>query len=844
MQLFSVHNIYAQRLLCIVLCCIFYSQLFAQPSSIKGKILNEFTKEPFPFASIHWAKAKFGITADSAGKFTLQKTSFVNDTLVVSYVGYEDFLKPYQLTKDTAEIIIYLQLAKMNNGATVKTKFNKGLRWWKNVVANKVTNNPYRFDNYSYELYNKLELDLNNIKQTSFDKIKLLKPFGFILNNIDSVTEAKPFLPVFLTESLSDYYYSNNPYKVREEIKAVQTNGIKNETVLQFVGGISQKINAYDNYCNLFGKEFISPLSISGDKYYNYKGADTQTIAGDKFYHLYFSPKHEGENTFTGDCWIHSTTWAIQKITLNTSPTANINFVNKLSIIQEFALNNAKQWVIAKDKVVADLSPFKKDKLSFIGRKTATYKNVQINQNHTNTILAKNKKKEEVIIREDALVQNNKFWLENRHEKLSKNELKVYQMIDTLKQLPLFKKYANTLEFITDGHKKFGMIETGPWFKWVSGNQLEKIRTRFDIGTTDKFSKVLRLHGYLAYGWGDEKLKGKFDTRYKFLPKAGWSVSASYINDLDNGKYKHSDNDATIDNMFSQLIRRHGIRQKFLNVKEVKLGVTKEWKNNITVQLFGSVADYDTYQPLPGKRVFSYRDDDVVNAELGFKVRYAPGEKKISTHRRDKKLRTQLPVLEMQFAAGIPHVFKSEYRYEKIHLSAEQTFRINGFGQINYMAYAGKIIGNDLPFMLLEVHTGNEIYYYNKNSFNLMNRFEYVSDKYYGVNFEHNIEKKLLNLLPFMRKTKMRQFYTVKTVHGDLSKQNIRFNRSEFGGYHLRPLRGNYYTEVGTGFDNIFKLFRIDAVWRFAPKVVAPNGVVLNTTKQNFGLFGSIRLQF
>ena len=95
-----------------------------------------------------------------------------------------------------------------------------------------------------------------------------------------------------------------------------------------------------------------------------------------------------------------------------------------------------------------------------------------------------------------------------------------------------------------------------------------------------------------------------------------------------------------------------------------------------------------------------------------------------------------------------------------------------------------------------------------------------------------------------MRKTKIRQFYNIKTVYGDLSKENRRFNRSEFGGYHLRSFRGNYYTEVGTGFDNIFKFFRIDAVWRFAPPIVAANGLVLNSTKQSFGIFGSFRLQF
>ncbi|MFX7167387.1 DUF5686 family protein, partial [Acinetobacter baumannii] len=78
-----------------------------------------------------------------------------------------------------------------------------------------------------------------------------------------------------------------------------------------FINGVNQRINVYSNQLNIFGKEFISPLSNVGDKYYNYKGADTITVGNDKYFHLLFSPKIDGENTFSGDCWIHSTTWAI-----------------------------------------------------------------------------------------------------------------------------------------------------------------------------------------------------------------------------------------------------------------------------------------------------------------------------------------------------------------------------------------------------------------------------------------------------------------------------------------------------------------------------------------------------
>jgi len=526
---------------------------------------------------------------------------------------------------------------------------------------------------------------------------------------------------------------------VREEIKAVQTNGIKNETVMQFMGGVSQKINIYDEYITVFGKEFISPISSFGDRYYNYKGADTQTIGGQKFYHLLFTPKQEGSNTFVGDLWIHSFTWAIQKVTLSISATANINFVHQLSIIQEFSQAASGKWVFAKDKFVADISPLKKDKFSFIGRKTSTYKNVQINQSFITEKLAANKLKEEVVVIAGA---KEKKFDSLRHEPLSLNENKVYTMIDTLKQMPVFKKYSNTLQFIFDGHKQLGKIEIGPWFKWFSGNQLEQVRLRFDVGTTAKFSEHLRLFGYLAYGVKDEKFKGKLGVDYKFNHHESWNLKASYTNDLDNGRIKYNeDDDATVDNLFSQLIRRQGIRQKFLGVEEYKFALVKEWPNRFAAQIAFTNTGYVTYGLLPSQSLFALKGDRVINSEASVKLRYAPGEKQITTRRRTLRLKNNLPVMEAKYSVAQPDIFKSEYTYQKLTLFTTQKFRIPRWGTIDYTAYAGKYWGDSIPFMMLEIHPGNEIYYYNKNSFNLMNRFEYVSDAYAGFNIEYNFEK-------------------------------------------------------------------------------------------------------
>ena len=817
--------------------------LQAQHVLVRGTITNHFTKERIPFASISLKKAGQGVIADSAGTFLISARRHTSDTLLVSSVGFETLKIPIAPSLDTTILNLFLENARDEGSVVVRSNYNKGLLWWKKIVANKPQNNPYRSASYSYELYNKTEIDLDNVNRKKFEKHKLLKPFGFVLDNIDSVSEDKPFLPVFITESISDCYFAVNPLREREEIKAIQTNGIKNESIMTQLGGLNQRINSYENYMTLFGKEFISPLSAVGDQYYNYRGLDTQYLSGQRYLHLLFSPKRAGENTFSGDCWVHQGSWGIGKITLNMSASANINFVNRLSIIQEFTHRGDSVWLFTKDKFVAELSPLKKDQLAFIARKTSLYSNIQVNQPFIEEALKRTVRNEKVVIREGARDKDTAYWQSHRAEHLSVNEERVYKMIDTLQKMPLFQKYTRRIEFIVDGRKPLGKIEIGPWYKWVSSNQLEKLRLRFDVATTKQFSEQLWLHGYLAYGFGDRTLKGKGEFTYAFPGNKGYSVHASYTQDLDNGRIRNEDEDITTDNLFSQRIRRPGIRQKFLMEKEAKVWVKKEWGSVFSAQASLTRTDYQTYAPLPPKDMLTTNPQHtIVSSEAGLKLRYAPGGKTLRTRRKVFRMNGAKPVLEAGFYAGIPKFLDNSYRYQKVNLSVSQDFRIPRWGKVEYRVYGGKLFGDPLPFMMLEVHPGNEIYYYNKNAFNLMNRFEYISDRYAGFSLEHNFEKKLLNLLPFLRKTSMRQFWNIKAVWGDLSTDNKKENLQEFANYRFRSLRGNAYVETGTGIDNIFRYFRVDLVWRFAPPQKVLPGY--QNSIANFGVFGSFHFQF
>ncbi len=834
-----------QRIFFLFYTLLFYFGAQAQhPAMLHGKIMNGFTKEPTGYASAKWKLAKNGVISDSIGNFKIQKSNFKTDTLIIEYVGFEH--EYYPITKYNNDTSVFiLEKVKLNDEVQVKTKFNKGLRWWKQVVANKELNNPNQHPYYRASLYNKLELDLNNVKRESFKQIKFLKPFSFLLDNIDSLTESKPFLPIFLTESSSDYYYSKDPENSREYIKATMTHGMQNETLMQFIGGVNQKMNIYENYMRIFGKEFISPISDMGDKYYKYRGADTQYIESAKAYHLYFSPLKEGINVFYGDAWIDASSWGILKINMNVAATADINYVNRLSIVQAFKKQKTGGIMLFKNNVTADLSPFPNDKLTFIARKSTFFQNFDFDSTVVFSNIKMNNRKNEIVVQENAQLNNESFWQSTRPELLSHNERKVIKIIDTLKSIPLFREYTKNVEFLVDGYRKFGKIEIGPWYKWFSGNQLEAMRIRFDIGTTNLFSKDLKLNAYIAYGTKDQRFKNRFAVQYKIPKSNGWFIQASYLNDLDNGRVWFNEEDASIDNIFSQALRRPGIPQKFLGEAEIKLTVAKEFRSGLSNYLTLTHTDYDPYTPLPSKNNYNNgTNDKLINTDIMFRIRYAPSERKISTSRRQIRINGTDPIYELRVSEGLNGFLDGGYKYTKVYTGISQRIRIPNFGVVNYNAYAGKIIGDSLPFMLLELHPGNEVFMYNKNGFNLMNRFEYFSDAFAGFQIEHNFEKKLINLIPILRKTKLRQFWTLKGVWGEMNSSNRVFNRTEFGPYQLRSLRSHTYLEYGTGFDNIFKFFRIDFLWRSAPPY-PPNFTPSRMQPvQNFGVFGSLRLQF
>ena len=808
---------------------------FSQNKIIIGHIRDKQSDEPLPFASARYKTSGQGALTDASGKFVLDvEKRNLNDSLIISSVGYKAIAIWTGSFTDSAQFTCKLEVLPSSNEAVVKTKYSRSLWFWRRMMKYKPLHEKQHWNNYSYEIYNKLEVDLENLNTKKLNKNALLKPLNFVFDFIDSTSEDKPFLPAYITETLSDYYYQKNPHKVREVIKATRTNGIDNESIIKQLGGLYQNINIYDNYIPVFNREFIGPFNTNGPNYYSYKLLDTQYLDKRRLIHLKISPKHKGDDVFEGDCWVNDTTFSLQKITLRPSTDANINFLSGLSIIQEFKMINDSTWFLYKDKFVADISPIGSKNLSLKGRKTTTYKNVLVNADTITSEVEKSKVVEGVELAKNYVNESDTFWASHRHEELNKSEKSVYKLLDTLEHNKTYVQYRNTVNFLARGTKDIGNIRIGPWYYWLSANPWEGVRARFDVSTNRDFNNHLYLHGYGAYGFGDNKFKGLGEVEYLFSREPWIYLKASYKNDLDNGQVYYDQ--FSTDNLFATLFRRPNVPYKFQQSEERKLEYYQETNNNFGFGLSATSKQFNSLENLPSKEKFTTTSGDPFNSfEATFKFRYAYAERTLKENFSNISLGSDRPIVQFSYTHAFKNVLNSSYDYDKVDLTLSDYISVAPYGGIRYNLFGGKIFGT-APFNFLQIVPGNEMLYYNHSAFNLMNRFEFIADNYAGFNIEHKIGSGFFKYIPLIKRLKWRQFWGVKGVVGSLSQENEKLNF--VGNYPYTSLNGKMYMELGTGVDNIFKVFRVDFVWRVLNE---------NTTTQSinrFGVFGSFHFTF
>lgn len=794
-----------------------------QTRTIHGRIYDEDTKEGLPFANVYFESTSTGVTSDLDGNFTLTYTKKA-DSLSVSAVGY---VKSRRFVRDTSyqEIYFYLSPAEQNlSEVVILAGENPANAIVRGIIRNKENNEVTHFNSYQREDYTKVEVDLVNIDER-LRKTKLFKPFDFVFNNIDSSSDEKPFLPIYVAETLSDQYYVKGEGKPHDLPKAQRTSGTENQSFVDAVNHVHDELNLYDNWLYIMDKNFASPFSSMGLFYYEYYIMDSSYISGQWSYKLKFKPKRKQENTFYGDFWVADTSFAVERVNMRMSPEVNINLVNRVIVYEEFTLHKDSIWLPAKQNIVVDFKVTEKSP-GMIIRKTISRRDYHLN--HEDLAAALKAKDPETYDISD-LAYDDAFWQKARHDTLSKRELAVYGMVDSIKNVPVYKTYVDIITTIVSGYKHLGKVEIGPYFTIFSNNPVEGYRFRMGVWTSPDFSKNIRFGGYAAYGLKDKQVKYGFDLQWVMSKKPRTEFGFAWKDDITS----NSDNSEALTdaNLFSGFYRRP-VPLKLLHIQEGKIYYERYWKKGWSNRLtllhrnmdpYGGILDNGggfNYAYLPHPKSLNDVDTTIATTEIIITTKYAYEEKFLDGDFNRLSLGSKYPIVEFQYTAGVNGLLDGKYRYHKIVLGYHHWFYINPIGWTSYSIKTGQTFGT-VPFLLMEVHPGNETYFYDKGSFNGMNRYEFASDRFVSWSIVHHFEGFFLNKVPLLRKLKLREVVAFRGVLGTISAENRAANKlNAYNTANLNSYTGFRapwpapYMEMSAGIENIFKVLRIDAVWR------------------------------
>ena len=493
----------------LVLFTLFFAAIALGQTKVGGKVVDK-KGESIPFASVFFKDSREGVITDENGIFYFESEQNYT-ALVVLFEGYEKreiALKPglNQNLKITLKENEQLKEIVIHTGKTSK-KDNPALDILRKIWERRRKNGLKMFKQYQYEKYEKVEFDLNTI-DSAFMKSKVFKGMEFVFNQIDtSKISGKTFLPIFINETLSEVYGDNETKKTKEITTANKNSGLgSGDGVNTFIKDLYADYDIYDNYLKFFDKDFVSPLSRTGINVYNYVLSDSMYIDNKWCYNIVYYPRRKNELTFKGDFWVNDTTFAIKKINLEASKSANINWVKEIYIEQEFEVMNDSVFLLTRDYMMSDFSFSKKEESKGVyGKRTSLFKNHQFDKKKEDKFF-----KEEVNFYDNSVFnKSDEFWEENRFENLNKNEAGIYKMLDTLKEVPRFKRIYNLASILGSGYIEIPKwkMDFGPIFSTFGYNDVEGQRLRFGGRTYFGSNDTWRIQGYTAYGFKDNKFK-------------------------------------------------------------------------------------------------------------------------------------------------------------------------------------------------------------------------------------------------------------------------------------------------------------------------------------------------
>jgi hypothetical protein len=828
--------------------------------TVTGLVTDAKTGEPVPFASVALVGRRVGTLSDENGRFALT-TKSLTDSLAVSSLGYAT-LRRY-IDKERTSQAIDFKLEPAGNAlqeVVVRAGENPAFRVLRQVRKNRLLNDRNRLSAYECDSYVKTEIALSHVSD-KMRKNPLIRRINEAMSRQDSLLddEGHRLLPMLASESVSRYYLRSNPQRIREEIRKTRIKGVAVDDAgvsSQLLGGtglVNQ--NFYNNYIPILGKDFASPIGDNWKNWYEFFLADTTQIGNRICYEIQFEPKRPEDLTFVGKVWIDTLSFALCQIEARVGPGANLNYVRRLTIEQELEPTTDSAsgsvattgWLPVSLRLMADLVGVGKQSLGMRAQITLHNSNVVVNRPYPVAFYD-----QPTVVSDTVATPNERFWSSVQRDlagsdSLNRSDQKARQLIDSLRRVPVVRTAEAIGQIAVTGFYQLGGVDLGPYPYLFAYNTVEGLRTRLGFRTNERFSRTWIIRGYGAYGTLDRRFKYGLELDY-MLSRRRWTLLGTRVSS-DLERLGLTPELIGGNRMFYALSRFGRYRGAFNNHQREIFLRTEPVKGVLITTTLGR----RTFQPLfpfhyrvaPDLEDQSPLRSDILDTYWSVEARLSRKEKYVLDGNERITLGTKrAPVLTIRYTRGTK-ALGGDYSYSRITMRAQQMLRLGPLGQMTYLLSAG-YTPSTLPAPLLFPHVGNPTPLLTINTFNRMQFYEFVSDRFVAVHVQHKFEGLLFNRIPGIRKLNWRLVANADALWGSESRANrsVETYRPLPDGrkpVHIGVLNGRVpYVELGYGIDNIFKIFRIQGIHRLTYLGTTHNGLPVD----KFVIKGSASFSF
>ena len=809
-------------------------QLMAQ-QKITGRVIDE-DGFAVSYASVQYRGHKIAVSSDSQGKFSIEKHP--GWVLTVSALSYKSQTISVNEKMDFIEVKLKDDSHKLNE-VVVKTKRGKysrkdnpAVELMRRVIAAKKKTDLGNHDYYQYDKYQKITLALNDLKKEQLEG-KFFSKRQYLLDQVEtSPYNGKLTLPVSIDETISQHIYRKDPKTEKDIIKGQQSNGIgqviqTGEILNTALKDAFTDVDIYDDYVRLLQYPFPSPIGRTGISFYHYYIEDTVYVERDLCYHLQFIPANSQDFGFRGELYVLAdSSLHVKKCNLYMPHNTDVNYVKNMKIEQEYTRLDNGEWVLSKDDMIAELhvNSVLQDLLVVRNTRLTDYAFDELPK-----ILFKGKAK--VRHDMDAMNRDEAYWNKYRQVDLTKSESSMDSFIHRMENSKGFKYIIFFVKALMENYVEIGggtdgkksKFDLGPVNTYISKNFVDGIRLRLAGRTMAALNPHFFWDGYAAYGTKSNdwytgniftySLNKKKNSPFEFpMRNLTFEVARDVTSPSDENLLHNKDNffmtfrAATQDEMF--LYHRQKLAFTYETDWGFRFNTSLRFQSNRTV---GNLH----YYHLDGTEVKKIRMTD-----LNVGINYNPGVTYVNTKQQRLPINLDSPEIGLSHTMGFRGFMGGQYHSNITKLSIYKRQWLGSWGYLDFHAI-GQAQWNKVPFPMLILPPINLSYFEQETTISLMKDWEFLNDRQVFWALSWDMNGKLLNRIPLIKKLKWREWFAIKGVWGHLTDKNNPYLEKNQGDGRLFKFPKNShvmndtpYWECVAGVHNIFKFFSVEYVRR------------------------------